>query len=125
MILVAPEFGVAIAFDGYFQAKGAVRAARPKLHSSDQVLTLIPGFYANMGGFARMAPPDASLSDSGQGLSGMPDQCPTKKPTLYCLTLKDYGQYILSHLCEGYNPRTCIASHELQASDITSSYMSC
>jgi hypothetical protein len=26
MILVAPEFGVAIAFDGYFQAKGAVLA---------------------------------------------------------------------------------------------------
>jgi hypothetical protein len=38
----------------------------------------------------------------------MPDQRPTKKPTLYCLTLKDYGQYILSHLCEGYNPRTCM-----------------
>jgi hypothetical protein len=96
-ILIAPELGVAIAFDEYLKAKAAVSSARLALgKGADEVLTLTHGFYANMGGFAGVFAPAALRSDAGENLSGASAGEQQKNPPLQVLDLSDYGQYALS-----------------------------
>lgn len=52
IILVAPELGVAIAFDQFIAARKELKRAKYDFPEEEQILTLTHAFYATMGGFA-------------------------------------------------------------------------